>query len=154
MAPQEQIWKGIGDHLRWKRLLQEAAETGQSETTPAAAGLAGECAFGQWLDKLDEPLRSSPRVQSVRACHEELHRCASEVLELALGGEKSAARDALAYAGEFATGLDRFTAELMGLCCAFKSEQGCTDESWVASCTHVRGVVRACCSSNFLPPGH
>jgi methyl-accepting chemotaxis protein len=108
----EQILKAVGAHGQWKRRLDEAIESGQSDVDVATASRDDACAFGKWLGSLDEPSRSAPRVQSVCQMHRCFHHEAGKVLELALKGQQAQARKCVSVNGSFSVASAQLTKEM------------------------------------------
>lgn len=110
---QEEIQKAIGAHGMWKQRLRTAVATGHADITVEITCQDNQCAFGKWLYTLDGATRSSPRWQCVQTAHADFHREAGRVLELALGGKKKEAEEALSFSSRFNEVSAKLTAEMM-----------------------------------------
>ncbi len=85
--------KIIAAHGLWKFRLHDAIVTGRSSFDPAVVRLDDRCPFGKWI--YGEALRTSsndPYYADVKLLHADFHRCAAEVLALALAGRVDEAR--------------------------------------------------------------
>lgn len=98
----EALERAIAAHAKWKYRLMEAIDTGQSEWRIETVRTDDECEFGKWLGNLPLSLRLSSDVQQVRELHGEFHMLASNVLELALSGQREEAAAAIAMGSRFA----------------------------------------------------
>ncbi|MEZ5798902.1 MAG: CZB domain-containing protein [Paracoccaceae bacterium] len=89
----EAIWAAIGAHGVWKMRLKTAITLGKSDLTVANVCRDDLCDFGKWLNSPSLPaaLRQSDDFRTIRARHAEFHKCAGDVLGLALSGQKDAA---------------------------------------------------------------
>ncbi len=101
-APTEAIDRAIGAHAAWKKRLNAAIDTGQSDIGPDVAAVDNRCEFGRWFYSLPAAKQESATGQRVRALHACFHREAAGVLDLALGGEKAQARQCIEFGGSFA----------------------------------------------------
>ena len=98
----DEIMKAIGAHGAWKMRLRTAIQLGSSDVDPGAVRCDNLCAFGKWLHgpSLDPTIKSGMPFQVTKRLHAEFHECASDVLELALRGDKPNAQALLD--GEYA----------------------------------------------------
>ncbi len=88
-------------HEAWSARLRDAIETGASSISVDQAGSDDRCAFGSWLHAPGEFRDREPqRWQQIHDLHEEFHRNAAQVLELAITGRQTEAAE-LAQAPEF-----------------------------------------------------
>ncbi len=102
MELKETISKAIAVHVDWKRKLDLAIETGQSESTPERVRKDYNCSFGKWLHhRIDPAAKDSPHYKDILELHADFHREAGHVLELALKGDKAAARELVASGSTF-----------------------------------------------------
>jgi hypothetical protein len=104
MSLQDEIKHAIGAHGLWKNRLQSAIDNGKSDFSPDQVGHDNNCDFGKWLygASLASAVRHKAEYETCRRLHADFHREASNVLRLALGGQKDQARNAMAANGKFA----------------------------------------------------
>jgi len=97
----EQIMTAIGAHGKWKFNLKIAVNTGKSEFDVKKVSCDDQCAFGKWLysNEIDEHTKTGKPYEVVKRLHSEFHKCAGNVLKLALTNQKSSADELLE--GEF-----------------------------------------------------
>ncbi len=82
----------IEAHEAWNARLREAIKAGQSSTSVEQAGKDDACAFGKWLHAPGEFRDRHPeRWQQIHDLHEQFHRNAAQVLELATTGRQTQA---------------------------------------------------------------
>jgi methyl-accepting chemotaxis protein len=94
--------KAVFVHAKWKHRLRRAIETGTSDWTVAETRQDDRCDFGQWLKDLPLSKKTAERYRELQTMHTEFHEAASEVLALALAGEKEEAQIAMARGSRFA----------------------------------------------------
>jgi Chemoreceptor zinc-binding domain len=83
-------------HRAWKTRLQQAIDTGTSTTPVEVAGKDDRCAFGKWLHDPDPFRDREPeRWQELHDLHEQFHRNAAQILQLATSGQTKQAADRL-----------------------------------------------------------
>ena len=89
----DQIETAIQVHCAWADRLQSAILTGASDMTVEQALRHDACAFGQWLcgDSIPESAKSVHGYGNALQIHEEFHKCAGDVLALALSGQREEA---------------------------------------------------------------
>lgn len=107
-----EIRNAIQVHSAWKERLGDAIQTGRSEFTVEIVCQDDQCRLGRWLYTLSEPTKASHRWRCVQQMHADFHRHAANVLDLALMGNKAAAKAATSYSSGFAQTSARLTAEL------------------------------------------
>ena len=78
-------------HSNWKKRLQDAVETGQSEYKVDIVKKDNACQFGQWLNSLSKEDMESEDFLKAKNLHAKFHNIAGEILELALTGKKEEA---------------------------------------------------------------
>ena len=93
----EQIEDAIQVHCGWADRLKDAIETAHSEMTAAQAARDDLCAFGQWLygRTIPDYAKTHNGWENAVQIHAEFHKCAAEVLDLALAGQRDAALKAM-----------------------------------------------------------
>jgi len=100
---EEQIRSSVGAHGLWKGRLRTAIDSGSSPFSPEAIRVDDACEFGRWLYSLaGTEYRAHPLFETVRNKHAEFHLTAASVLQLALSGNKEAARQMIAPGSRFA----------------------------------------------------
>ena len=101
MVSKDAIDAAISAHGQWKKRLQDAISTGQSEFKPDAVKRDNACQFGQWLYSLPPDATKGEDFSKVQALHAEFHRTAGAILELALAGKKGEALKQLDVSGQY-----------------------------------------------------
>ena len=98
----EAIRAAIGAHGVWKLRLKTAITLGKSDVSVADVCRDDLCDMGKWMNDpaLPSALRQSPEFRAIRSKHTNFHKCAGDVLGLALAGQKEAAQARLD--GDFA----------------------------------------------------
>lgn len=107
-----EIRNAIQVHGEWKERLADAIQTGRSQFTVETVCQDDQCRLGRWLYTLSEPTKASHRWRCVQQIHADFHRHAANVLDLALLGNRSAAKAATSYSSGFAQTSARLNAEL------------------------------------------
>ena len=83
-------------HKAWRTRLQQAIDTGTSTTPVEVAGKDDRCAFGKWLHGPDPFRDREPeRWQTLHDLHEQFHRNAAKIIELATSGQTKPATERL-----------------------------------------------------------
>jgi methyl-accepting chemotaxis protein len=103
MITKETIDAALTAHAQWKKRLQDAIATGQSEFKPEVVKTDNACQFGQWLYGLSSEEKKSDDYLKVKALHANFHRIAGEILQMALSGKKDGALEKLEHGGEYGT---------------------------------------------------
>ncbi|MBI5473545.1 MAG: CZB domain-containing protein [Ignavibacteriae bacterium] len=103
MVTKEAIEAALAAHAQWKKRLQDAITTGQSEFKPDAVKKDNACQFGQWLYGLPQQDTASEDFKKVKMLHAEFHKIAGEILMLALSGKKENAMKMLGFGGSYGT---------------------------------------------------
>jgi methyl-accepting chemotaxis protein len=98
-----EIDKAISAHGLWKARLRQAIATGESEWEVTHVSSDKNCAFGTWLHSLPNAEKARPQWKSIQVLHAEFHLIASQVLALALKGQREEASDAIKSRSAFAT---------------------------------------------------
>ena len=95
----EIMTSALDAHRAWKTRLQQAIDTGTSTTPVEVAGKDDRCAFGKWLHGPD-PFhdREPERWQQLHDLHEQFHRNAAQILQLATSGQTKQAAQRLGAA--------------------------------------------------------
>jgi methyl-accepting chemotaxis protein len=90
---EETLRAALEAHEAWNARLREAIETGQSDMTVEVAGHDDRCTFGKWLHSSSSRFRTEQpaRWQALHDLHEEFHRQAASILELAVTGRAAEA---------------------------------------------------------------
>jgi methyl-accepting chemotaxis protein len=101
MVTKEAIDSALTAHAQWKKRLQDAVSTGQSEFKPEVVKTDNACQFGQWLYGLPQGDTKSEDYSKVKTLHAEFHKIAGNILQLALSGKKEEALKKLEYGGEY-----------------------------------------------------
>jgi hypothetical protein len=112
MVSAETIKQAIAAHLRWKRRLEEAILTGESDFTVARVGSDSVCELGQWLHSMPASERKSRHYQRVRKLHAEFHKTSAKILGLALQGARKKAATRLELGNEYTLASGSLTAAL------------------------------------------
>ncbi len=101
VVTKEAIDAALSAHTRWKKRLQEAISTVQSEFKADTVKRDDACQFGQWLYSLRGEDMKSEDYNKVKSLHTDFHKTAGEILELALSGKKQEALKKLGYGGQY-----------------------------------------------------
>ena len=93
MTFENEIFKAIESHWKWKMRLRSAIDSGKSDANPAEIAKDNVCDFGQWLygSTISTTARASVDYTSVRNLHADFHKCAANVLECVANGQKAQA---------------------------------------------------------------
>jgi hypothetical protein len=102
-----EIEKAVLAHSLWKTHLKEAITTGKSHFSVTTVGNSHLCEFGKWLDSAEA--NTIPNYQEVVKLHQEFHKAAAQVLELALSGKSEAALSQMQLGSHFS----QLTAQLV-----------------------------------------
>jgi hypothetical protein len=113
MSTKDAITKGIGAHGLWKQRLLDAIKNGQSEWTPEIVCQDNQCEFGKWLYACSGEEKSSAHYGKIKDLHANFHKCASNVLKLALTGKKSEAEGAIGDGSDYKNISAALTKEMM-----------------------------------------
>ena len=92
-----EVEKAILAHSRWKTHLKEAITTGESHFSVANVWNSHLCEFGKWLDSAEA--NTIPNYQEVVKLHQEFHKAAAQILELALSGKREEALNQMQLGG-------------------------------------------------------
>jgi hypothetical protein len=101
MVSAEAIERAIAAHLRWKRRLEEAILTGESDFTVARVAGDSVCELGQWLHSMLDDERRSRQYKKVRKLHADFHKTSAKILELALQGKRKEAAAHMELGNEY-----------------------------------------------------
>jgi methyl-accepting chemotaxis protein len=101
MVSKEAIDAALSAHSLWKKRLQDAVSTGQSEFKADAVKRDNTCQFGQWLYSLHGDDAKSEDYQKVKVLHADFHSIAGDILALALSGKKDEALMKLGTGGTY-----------------------------------------------------
>lgn len=88
MIKKDALDAALAAHAQWKSRLLDAIKTGESEFKVENVKKDNACLFGQWLYKLTPEEMESEDFKKVKALHAEFHQAASEILNMALTGNK------------------------------------------------------------------
>jgi hypothetical protein len=92
----------ITAHSQWKLRLKSVVDGTSRETLdPAVIAVDDKCALGQWIRGDAKAYEGLEEYRDLMAQHAQFHRCAAEVLKLALAGRKGEASAQLENTGEF-----------------------------------------------------
>ncbi|HEY6873085.1 MAG TPA: CZB domain-containing protein [Geobacteraceae bacterium] len=95
MSDPSELNKAIKNHSIWKVRLKDAVDTGKSEFTPRQVRANHLCEFGKWLNSLPPGEKALEEYGKIAVLHEKFHAEAANVLQMALGGQKDKAHEAL-----------------------------------------------------------
>ena len=101
MVTKEAIDAALSAHSQWKKRLQDAIATGQSEFKADSVKRDNTCQFGQWLHGLPIADTKSDDYNLIKTLHADFHKIAGEILELALSGKKNEALKNLETGGPY-----------------------------------------------------
>jgi hypothetical protein len=102
MSLSDEIEEAVGAHGLWKGRLHTAIETGSCKFTVASVVQDSQCAFGKFLySNADPAIRNSPHWRTCLDLHSKLHQSGARVLQLALTGNKEAAKKEMDSQSEF-----------------------------------------------------
>jgi hypothetical protein len=101
MVTKDAIEAALSAHSLWKKRLQDAIATGQSEFKADAVKRDNTCQFGLWLYGLHGEDTKSDDYQKVKALHADFHMIAGDILALALSGKKDEALMKLGSGGPY-----------------------------------------------------
>jgi len=101
MISKDAIEAALAAHAQWKKRLQDAIATGQSEFKADVVSRDNACQFGQWLYSLSKEDTASNEFQTIKSLHADFHKTAGEILELALAGKKDEALKRLNPGGSY-----------------------------------------------------
>ncbi len=101
MVSKEAIDEALAAHGQWKKRLQDAVSTGQSDFDPNTVRKDNACQFGKWLYGLPLADTKSDDYATIKTLHAEFHAIAGEILALALAGQKQEAQKKLEFGGEY-----------------------------------------------------
>lgn len=83
-------------HLAWKERLLKAVESGQSEFKPKLVRRDDECELGKTLHRsFSQDAQMTSHFMMIKVLHADFHMAASEVLRMAMAGEKGMAASLL-----------------------------------------------------------
>jgi len=89
-------------HLAWKEQLLKAVESGKSELEPKLVRLDDQCELGKTLrDSFSPDVQMTSHFMAIKVLHADFHTAASEVLRMALAGEKGMAASLLEANGQY-----------------------------------------------------
>lgn len=95
MSDPSELNKAIKAHSAWKIRLKEAIDTGKSEVSASQAKDSHKCEFGKWLDSLPPSEKALDDYKTIVPLHDKFHQEAGNILQMALGGQKDKAHEAL-----------------------------------------------------------
>ena len=95
MSDPSELNKAIKAHSMWKIRLKDAIDTGMSDISASQAKDSHQCAFGKWLDSLPLSEKARDEYKAIIPLHDKFHMIAGNVLQMALGGQKDKAHEAL-----------------------------------------------------------
>ena len=101
MGLKDEITAALSAHAQWKKRLQDAIEKGQSEFKVDIVKKDNDCQFGKWLHGLPSVKTSNPEFQNIISLHADFHKVASEILDLAIKGNKTEAQKRLEFGGSY-----------------------------------------------------
>ncbi len=86
-----QINKAIAAHGVWKVRLHDAIASGTSDYRPETVALDNVCEFGKWFYAIPTSARPTEFWEKVQKLHEQFHKEAGRILDLALNGNRDEA---------------------------------------------------------------
>jgi hypothetical protein len=101
MVTREALDAALAAHAEWKRRLEQAVASGQSEFKPEVVQTDNACQFGKWLYGLPTGDQETAEFKNVRSLHADFHKITGEILGLALNGKQDAAREKLGFGGPY-----------------------------------------------------
>ena len=103
MALKDEVKMAISSHSVWKNRLRKAIDTGTIDITPEDMKRDDLCVFGKWLlsDGITQDVRATEEYKSVKNLHAEFHGIASEIVRLALAGNKEEANRFMEADGKY-----------------------------------------------------
>lgn len=102
MSDPGELNKAIKAHSMWKIRLKDAIDSGKSDISASQAKDSHQCAFGKWLDSLPLSEKTRDEYKTIIPLHDKFHNEAGAILQMALGGQKNKAHEALTdISGEF-----------------------------------------------------
>jgi len=102
MSDPSELNKAIKAHSMWKVRLKDAIDTGNSDISASQAKDSHQCAFGKWLDSLPLSEKARDEYKAIVPLHDKFHLEASNVLQMAMAGQRDKAHEALTnITGEF-----------------------------------------------------
>jgi methyl-accepting chemotaxis protein len=96
-----EIDNALTAHGLWKKRLNDAIATGQSEFIPAIVKTDNACAFGTWLYSLNPSETKGVDFEIIKKLHANFHKTAGSILELAISGKKEQAKAGMSLGSEF-----------------------------------------------------
>lgn len=108
--------EALDSHTRWKsRLRHFVAGDPQTTLDHEAVGRDDQCSLGQWLNGIGgERFGKTPEFAVLKARHAHFHRCAADVVETALAGERERALHMI-EAGAFPDASEQVAAAIVAL---------------------------------------
>jgi chemoreceptor zinc-binding protein len=107
-----EIQKAIGAHGMWKMRLRTAIESSKLDVPLSTVRADDQCDFGRWLAHAQIPPSGRERCRRVKALHADFHQVAARIVELALAGERTKAKQILD--GDYTNASHKLTSEMMG----------------------------------------
>ncbi len=96
----EKIEAVIKAHFAWFDRLKGVIATGKSEFKPDVVGKDNQCEFGKWVYSDLNQLCDEKTFAEIKDYHAQFHKKASEVLTMALAGNKTKATEELSSSGQ------------------------------------------------------
>ena len=105
MPLKDETDRAIIEHYLWGERLRNAIESGVSSISVEEAATDKLCPLGKWLysDHISHTERQLPKYGELIALHAKFHQHASEILSLALAGNKMEALARLSVTSDYAT---------------------------------------------------
>ncbi|MCK5716965.1 MAG: CZB domain-containing protein [Thiomargarita sp.] len=100
-------------HSNWKKHLDAAIKTGESEFTVDVAGDCQHCKLGKWLESPQG--QNLPNYDDLHSLHQNFHQEASHILKFALEGNQSVASPMIASGSEFSLLSSKLITEIVRL---------------------------------------
>lgn len=98
----DQIGAGLAAHAAWRTRLADAIASGASDVDEDTLARDDRCPFGRWLHEgCPDAIRAGADYRTVHDLHEEFHRCAAEVMHLAVSGRPDEASSAMSTGAPF-----------------------------------------------------
>jgi hypothetical protein len=87
----DRIDAAVKAHIAWFERLKTAIATGKSDFNPATVSLDNQCEFGKWVYSDLNTICDKAKFDKIKTLHAAFHKKASEILKLALAGNKAEA---------------------------------------------------------------
>ncbi|MEK6967786.1 MAG: CZB domain-containing protein [Nanoarchaeota archaeon] len=89
---EEELWAAIAAHREWKMKLLHAIDNGTSSLDPTFIRPDNNCDFGKWIYDFTPSIAETSFYNEVKALHQQFHKAAANVVELAVVGNNEEAK--------------------------------------------------------------